>query len=37
MITYFDAAKAPLIAKGIELIDQGLLSKTYHQFAKDLY
>lgn len=35
-ITYFDCQKVPLICKGIELIDSGLIKKSYFEFAQDI-
>lgn len=35
LMTYFDCCKAPLIAHAIELIDKGIITKSYHEFAND--
>ena len=37
MMTFFDACKAPVIAHGLDLIEQGVITgKTDLEFAKDI-
>ncbi len=35
LLTYFDCCKIALICKAIELIDAGVISQPYFEFAKD--
>ena len=38
MLTYFDCCKIPIVAHGIDLIEQGIIKdKTNLQFANDIY
>jgi hypothetical protein len=37
LFTYFDCCKVPLLCRGIELIDSGLIQKTYFEFAHDFF
>lgn len=34
-MTYFDCCKVPLIMRAIDLIDQGTVPQTYHEFSQD--
>ena len=37
-MTYFDCCKVPLIAHGMDLLEQGVIqNKTDFEFAKDIY
>ena len=35
LLTYFDCCKIPLICKGIDLIDNGVVKVSYFNFAHD--
>jgi hypothetical protein len=35
LLTYFDCCKIPLICNGIDLIDSGVINKSYFDFSND--